>query len=108
MIGFLPYRYLATKWKFLAFESWLKNKGFDPATYRKNLGVVGYFDAASVDLEIMEGEISPHMELEDLLAIYNQEKLEYLSTFVGQVLAHLYFLGNRESPLTRLLNETNG
>ncbi|XP_076897644.1 uncharacterized protein LOC143550985 isoform X2 [Bidens hawaiensis] len=97
LIGFLPYRYLAAKWKFLAFESWLKNKGFDPATYRKNLGVVGNFDAASVDLEIIEGEISPHMELEDLLAIYNQEKLEYLSTFVGQKIKVNVILADRES-----------
>ncbi|XP_076951912.1 uncharacterized protein LOC143625482 [Bidens hawaiensis] len=97
LIGFLPYRYLATKWKFLAFESWLKNKGFDPATYRKNLGVVGNFDAASVDFEKIEGEISPHMELEDLLAIYNQEKLEYLSTFVGQKIKVNVILADRES-----------
>lgn len=85
LIGFLPYRNLATKWKFLAFESWLRNKGVDPATYRKHLGIIGIFDATSGDPEKFEGEISPHMKLEDLLAIYDQEKLEYLSAFVGQV-----------------------
>ncbi|KAI3787594.1 hypothetical protein L1987_42177 [Smallanthus sonchifolius] len=84
LIGFLPYRNLATKWKFLAFESWLRSKGLDPATYRKSFGIVVNFDATSVDPEIFEREISPHMELLDLLAIYDQEKLEYLSTFVGQ------------------------
>ncbi|KVH95402.1 hypothetical protein Ccrd_002509, partial [Cynara cardunculus var. scolymus] len=92
LIGFLPYRNLATKWKFLAFESWLRMKGLDPATYRKNLGIIGSYDAKSkttspnptVDREKIEEELSPNMKLEDLLAIYDQEKLQYLSTFVGQ------------------------
>ena len=65
----------------------------DPATYRKNLGIIGNFDAASkttspnpiVDPEKIEEELSHDMKLEDLLAIYDQEKLQYLSTFVGQV-----------------------
>ncbi|KAF2297778.1 hypothetical protein GH714_002741 [Hevea brasiliensis] len=31
LIGLLPYCNLAAKWKFLAFESWLKQKGLDPS-----------------------------------------------------------------------------
>ncbi|KAI7737207.1 hypothetical protein M8C21_012307 [Ambrosia artemisiifolia] len=91
LIGFLPYRNLATKWKYLAFESWLRKKGLDPAMYRQGLGVIGGYDATSkstpkstVDPKKIDGELSPDMKLEDLLAIYDQEKLKYLSSFVGQ------------------------
>lgn len=31
------------------------------------------------------GEVLPDMKLEDLLRIYDQEKLKFLSSFVGQV-----------------------
>ncbi|KAJ0597751.1 hypothetical protein HanHA89_Chr04g0158221 [Helianthus annuus] len=47
----------ATKWKFLAFESWLMNKGLDHAMYRKNLGIAGNFETTHVDPEKIEGEI---------------------------------------------------
>ncbi|KAK9076694.1 hypothetical protein SSX86_005028 [Deinandra increscens subsp. villosa] len=97
LIGFLPYRYLATKWKFLAFESWLRKKGLDPAAYRKILGIIGNSDATSIDPEKIEGEISPAMNFEDLLAIYDQEKLEYLSTFVGQKIKVNVILADKES-----------
>ncbi|KAJ9549889.1 hypothetical protein OSB04_022432 [Centaurea solstitialis] len=105
LIGFLPYRNLATKWKFLAFESWLRRKGLDPATYRKSLGIIGSYDATSketstyptVDPEKIEEELSPDMKLEDLLAIYDREKLQYLSTFVGQKMKVNVILADRES-----------
>ncbi|KAK1409043.1 hypothetical protein QVD17_41311 [Tagetes erecta] len=97
LIGFLPYRNLATTWKFLAFELWLRNKGVDPATYRKHLGIIGILDATSGDPEKFEGKISPDMKLEDLLAVYDQEKLEYLSTFVGQKIKVNMILAERES-----------
>ncbi|CAI9261586.1 unnamed protein product [Lactuca saligna] len=105
LIGFLPYRNLATKWKFLAFESWLRRKGLDPSTYRKSLGVIGNYDDTdktetldeTIDSEKIEGEISPDMKLEDLLTIYDQEKLEYLSTFVGQKIKVNVILADRES-----------
>ncbi|KAJ9706580.1 hypothetical protein PVL29_001852 [Vitis rotundifolia] len=94
LIGFLPYRNLAAKWKFLAFESWLRRKGLDPSMYRQNLGIVGSHEVASNPSpdanpgpEIhkqLEGEISPNMNLEDLLRIYDQEKIKFLSSFVGQ------------------------
>lgn len=97
LIGFLPYRNLAAKWKFLAFESWLRQKGLDPSKYKQNLGVIGSYDATekgdsdtgSQDRQHLDGnisrEISPGMKLEDLLTIYDQEKLKFLSSFVGQV-----------------------
>nr|XP_043608511.1 uncharacterized protein LOC122580300 [Erigeron canadensis] len=97
LIGFLPYRNLATKWKFLAFESWLRRKGVDPATYRKNLGIIGNFDATSIDPEKIDADVSPDMKLEDLLALYDQEKLEYLSTFVGQRIKVNMILADRDS-----------
>lgn len=97
LIGFLPYRNLATKWKFLAFESWLRRKGVDPATYRKSLGVIGNFDSTSVDPENFEGDMLPHMKLEDHLALYDQEKLEYLSTFVGQKIKVNVIMADRDS-----------
>jgi hypothetical protein len=96
LIGFLPYRNLAAKWKFLAFESWLRQKGLDPSTYRQNLGVIGSYDVAyknsplklNLDPEVdqkFEGEISADMTLDDLLRTYDQEKIKFLSSFVGQV-----------------------
>ncbi|KAK3225400.1 hypothetical protein Dsin_005262 [Dipteronia sinensis] len=95
LIGFLPYRNLAAKWKFLAFESWLRRKGLNPSMYRQNLGIIGNYDPpnktstldSSLDQESdqkVEGEILPNMKLEHLLKIYDQEKLKFLSSFVGQ------------------------
>ncbi|KHN15419.1 hypothetical protein glysoja_046583, partial [Glycine soja] len=94
LVGFLPYRNLASKWKFLAFESWLKQKGIDPSIYKQNSGTITSFDAeiknlssdSPPSLEIdgkVEDRISPDMKLEDLLRIYDQEKLKFLSSFVG-------------------------
>lgn len=96
MIGFLPYRNLAAKWKFLAFESWLRRKGVDPSPYRQNLGVIGGQDVtskspspdSSLDSEVattINGEVSSDMKLEDLLMVYDREKQKFLSSFVGQV-----------------------
>lgn len=96
LIGFLPYRNLAARWKFLAFESWLRQKGLDPSQYKQGLGIVGGYDGfgktaspeAGVDPQIAKNadeEISPDMKLEDLLRIYDQEKLKFLSSFVGLV-----------------------
>ncbi|KAF8032991.1 hypothetical protein BT93_D1781 [Corymbia citriodora subsp. variegata] len=95
LIGFLPYRNLAARWKFLAFESWLSQKGLDPSKYRQNLGVIGSYDVMDKssstsgvlgpeDIPPISKKISPDMKLEDLLRIYDQEKLKFLSFFVGQ------------------------
>ncbi|KAL3818083.1 hypothetical protein ACJIZ3_003988 [Penstemon smallii] len=108
LIGFLPYRNLAARWKFLAFESWLRRKGLDPSIYRQNLGIIGKYDANSmtdsselgVVLEIdskPKGEISSDMKLEDLLMIYDQEKLKFLSSFVGQRIKVGVVLADRNS-----------
>lgn len=96
LIGFLPYRNLGAKWKFLAFESWLRQKGLDPSMYRQNLGTIGSYDVSnrittlnsSVDPKVdknLGGEILADMKLEDLLRVYDQEKMKFLSSFVGQV-----------------------
>lgn len=96
LIGFLPYRNLTAKWKFLAFESWLRQKGLDPSMYRQNLGTIGSYDVANMNTplnstvdpkvdESLAGEILADMKLEDLLRVYDQEKIKFLSSFLGQV-----------------------
>ncbi|KAL2517085.1 Nucleic acid-binding [Abeliophyllum distichum] len=108
LIGFLPYRNLAARWKFLAFESWLRRKGLDPSLYRQNLGIIGKYEATSMTIstESMldsksdykpEGNISSDMKLEDLLMIYDQEKLKFLSSFVGQKIKVGVALAERKS-----------
>ncbi|KAG6383513.1 hypothetical protein SASPL_156726 [Salvia splendens] len=95
LIGFLPYRNLAARWKFLAFESWLRRKGLDPSLYRQNLGIIGKYEASRVmdspetvkSLEIdskTDEALTQDVKLEDLLMLYDQEKLKFLSSFVGQ------------------------
>lgn len=106
LIGFLPYRNLTAKWKFLAFESWLREKGLDPSRYKQSLGVVGGYDAANKTLDTTSdpvidpkigGEVSPEMNLEDLLMIYDQEKLKFLSSFVGQRIKVNVLMAERKS-----------
>lgn len=95
LIGFLPYRNLAAKWKFLAFESWLRRNGLNPSKYRQNLGIIGSEDfldkstshesSSSTEFnQKAELKLTVDMELEDLLRIYDQEKIQYLSSYVGQ------------------------
>ncbi|CAN8293917.1 unnamed protein product [Cochlearia groenlandica] len=108
LIGFLPYRNLAAKWKFLAFESWLRRKGVDPSPYRQNLGVIGGQDVtskastpnSSLDSEavkMVNGEVSSDMKLEDLLMVYDREKQKFLSSFVGQKIKVNVVMANRNS-----------
>ncbi|KAL0694344.1 hypothetical protein Bca4012_061524 [Brassica carinata] len=110
LIGFLPYRNLAAKWKFLAFESWLRRKGVDPSLYRQNLGVIGGQDVTSkapspdssslVASEVgntINGEVSSDMKLEDLLMVYDREKQKFLSSFVGQKIKVNVVMANRNS-----------
>lgn len=107
LVGFIPYRNLAAKWKFLAFESWLRQKGLDPSIYKQNLGTIGSSNGGSQtfantrpDLEIDvkdEGELTPDMKLEDLLQIYDREKIKFLSSFVGQKIKVNVVLANRKS-----------
>ena len=96
MVGFLPYRNLVSKWKFLAFESWLRQKGLDPSSYKQNLGTITSHDAENKNVSPnsppylendgkVEEKISPDMKMEDLLRIYDREKIKFLSSFIGQV-----------------------
>lgn len=107
LIGFLPYRNLAAKSKFLAFESWLRKKGLDPSTYKKNLGIIGSHEASkmsspnsdqdTVGDQKVEEEILPDMQLEDLLRIYDHEKIKFLSSFVGQKIKVHVVMADRNS-----------
>ncbi|KAJ4712970.1 30S ribosomal S1 [Melia azedarach] len=108
LAGFLPYRNLAAKWKFLAFESWLRQKGLDPSMYKQNLGIIGKDDmqnkTSTSDSKLhqesskkLEGEISPDMKLEDLLRVYDQEKLKFLSSFVSQKINVNVVMADRNS-----------
>lgn len=108
LIGFLPYRNLAARWKFLAFESWLRRKGLDPSMYRQNLGIIGKYEPTSTTASVesmldskadykAEGQVSSVMKLEDLLMIYDQEKLKFLSSFVGQKIKVGAVLADRKS-----------
>ncbi|KAK9094743.1 hypothetical protein Scep_026212 [Stephania cephalantha] len=104
LVGFLPYRNLGSKWKFLAFESWVRNKGLDPSMCKQNLGLIeGYElhkrtgDEENTSPTKEASELSQNMKLEDLLAIYNQEKMKFLSSFVGQRVKVNVVLADRNS-----------
>lgn len=68
--------------------------------YRANLGIIRSYESAnnsSPDVnpgselyKKLLGEISSDMKLEDLLRIYDQEKIKFLSSFVGQVRSTLF------------------
>ncbi|CAL5442453.1 unnamed protein product [Camellia sinensis] len=107
LIGILPYRNLTARWKFLAFESWLRRNGLDPSQYKHNLGIIGNYGIAnntsldsSLDAEVdqkVDVDISSDMQQEDLLRIYDQEKLKFLSSFVGQKIKVNVVLTDRKS-----------
>lgn len=108
LIGFLPYRNLAAKQRFLAFEPWLRRRGIDPSKFKQSLGVIGSFATVGTVPTIesrlvpefdhkFDGKISPDMKLEDLLRIYDQEKLQFLSSFVGQKIKAIVMLADRRS-----------
>ncbi|KAK9698620.1 hypothetical protein RND81_08G118200 [Saponaria officinalis] len=96
LIGFLPYRNLAAKWKFLAFESWLRKNDLDPSKYRQSLGIIGNDEGRNLSMPLesssaipdisqkAELKVTADMELDELLRIYEQSKIQYLSSFVGQ------------------------
>lgn len=108
LIGFLPYRNLAAKWKFLAFESWLRKNGLDPSKYRQHLGIIGNDEVSNKTTSLQSSpipevgqkekiEVSADMELEDLLRIYDHEKIQYLSSYIGQFIRVNIFLVDRKS-----------
>ncbi|XP_031502406.1 uncharacterized protein LOC116265722 isoform X1 [Nymphaea colorata] len=89
LIGFLPYRKLSGRWKFLAFESWLRRKGLDPLHYKQEMETEGN---ASLDKNLnkqplgieIDEKLAPNVELNNLLDAYDQDKSKYLSSFIGQ------------------------
>ncbi|KAM7531291.1 hypothetical protein LguiB_034701 [Lonicera macranthoides] len=109
LVGFLPYRHFSSKWKYLAFESWLRRNNLDPASYKQDLGVIGNYNnstskATSLDSALdskidneADVEISPDKKLEDLLKIYEQEKNKFLQSFVGQKIIVNVILADRTS-----------
>lgn len=108
IVGFLPYRNLGAKWKFLAFESWLRKKGLDPSLYRQNLSIIGSYDTPNKSLvvdsdksqernETDEETLTPGMKFEDLLEAYDKEKTKFLSSFVGQRIKATVLLADRNS-----------
>ncbi|XP_045823237.1 uncharacterized protein LOC123915975 isoform X2 [Trifolium pratense] len=100
LVGFLPYRNLLPRWKFIAFESWLRQKGLDPSMYKQSLVTTTNYDADSPSLKENDGnledKISPDMKFEDLLRIYDQEKNKFLSSFIGQQIKAYVSLGDRK------------
>ncbi|XP_020526001.1 uncharacterized protein LOC18423072 isoform X1 [Amborella trichopoda] len=107
LIGFLPYKKLGTRWKFLAFESWLKKSGLDPSLFRTNLGVLGVsespkFTKPEVSLEpemdkSSDDKVTQNSALDDLLDTYDQEKTKFLSSFVGQRIKVHVILADRKA-----------
>ncbi|GAB4856882.1 hypothetical protein Ancab_014801 [Ancistrocladus abbreviatus] len=108
LVGFLPYRNLAAKWKFLAFESWQRRKGLDPSKYRQKLGIMGssegpyrntplgssLYPKSDQDTEV---KVTEDMELDDIFKVYEWEKIQFLSSFVGQQVKVNVFLADRKS-----------
>uniref|UniRef100_A0A0D9VBB3 S1 motif domain-containing protein n=1 Tax=Leersia perrieri TaxID=77586 RepID=A0A0D9VBB3_9ORYZ len=108
LIGFLPYRNLATKWKFLAFETWLRQKGGDPSLYKQSVSIEESFEVNDRNIESVSSSDSelaaqdqdslPSKEkIEDLLRTYNTEKSKFLSSFIGQRLRVSVVLADRKS-----------
>ncbi|XP_077241799.1 nucleic acid-binding, OB-fold-like protein isoform X2 [Tasmannia lanceolata] len=108
LVGFLPYRNLGAKWKFLAFESWLRKKGLDPSSYKQNLSMLERYEVRNkslaldsnpnvdIDQKIEEKQV-PDVKLDDLLEMYNVEKIKFLSSFVGQRIKVSVLLADRNS-----------
>ncbi|KAK1315348.1 hypothetical protein QJS10_CPA06g00349 [Acorus calamus] len=106
LIGFLPYRNLGAKWKFLSFESWLRKRGLDPSLYKQNLSIVGSNEAPNeilakstqiLDIDQKEKNIASNVKVEYLLEEYDQEKAKFLSSFVGQKIRVNVTLADRNS-----------
>ncbi|KAM0907915.1 hypothetical protein ACQ4PT_015793 [Festuca glaucescens] len=108
MIGFLPYRNLATKWKFLAFETWLRRKGGDPSLYKQSMSMEegSEVNDRSIEEESSsvsevdhqdQGTLQSRLKFEELLRTYDEEKSKFLSSFIGQRLRVSVVLADRNS-----------
>ncbi|XP_010934713.1 uncharacterized protein [Elaeis guineensis] len=107
LMGFLPYRNLSAKWKFLAFESWLRKKGLDPSLYRQHLSILGtngvnvknpgLESSRSQEISQKDEVLPPNIKFESLLEAYDQEKTKFLSSFIGQRIRVSVILVDRNS-----------
>uniref|UniRef100_A0ACD5Z8B6 Uncharacterized protein n=1 Tax=Avena sativa TaxID=4498 RepID=A0ACD5Z8B6_AVESA len=108
MIGFLPYRNLATKWKFLAFETWLRRKGGDPSLYKQSMSMEESSEVNDRSIEPEsssvsevahqdQGTLQSRLKFEELLRTYDEEKSKFLSSFIGQRLRVSVVLADRSS-----------
>jgi len=104
MIGFLPYRNLATKWKFLAFETWLRRKGGDPSLYKQSMSMDEDSEVNDSRIESVsevaqqdQGTLQSRLKYEELLRTYDEEKSKFLSSFIGQRLRVAVVLADRNS-----------
>ncbi|CAM0947898.1 unnamed protein product [Alopecurus aequalis] len=108
MIGFLPYRNLATKWKFLAFETWLRRKGGDPSLYKQSMSMEEGSEVSDRSTEPEsssvsevahqdQGTLQSRLKFEELLRTYDEEKSKFLSSFISQRLRVSVVLADRNS-----------
>ncbi|XXG88028.1 hypothetical protein AAC387_Pa12g0300 [Persea americana] len=108
LVGFLPYRDLGARWKFLAFESWLRKKGLDPSLFKQDLCILGNYEIQNKNLPLdsnpsqdsdqnIGSNTAPDLKVEDLLEEYDEEKTKFLSSFVGQRIKVSVVLADRNS-----------
>ncbi|XP_068640036.1 uncharacterized protein [Aristolochia californica] len=104
LLGFLPYRNLGARWKFLAFESWLRKKGLNPSLYKQNLGILGSYEVQTKNLppdanslSEVDQKVEKKKTVEDLLKEYDKEKTKFLSSFVGQKIKVNVVLADRNT-----------
>ncbi|KAL9249596.1 Small ribosomal subunit protein bS1-like protein [Drosera capensis] len=89
LIGLLPYGSLTARWKFLAFEPWLRKKGLDLSKFRLGSGASRIYQApfvitSSEARKNSEVQITEDMGVEDVRRVYEQEKIQFVSSFIGQ------------------------
>lgn len=104
LIGFLPYRNLAPKHKYFAFETWLRYRGLDPTMYKQSLSILGSSADtgkatalySSLDIHF-DQEVTSNMELEELLTIYDDEKLKFLTSLLEKRFRVYVVFAGRES-----------
>ncbi|KAL9268472.1 hypothetical protein AKJ16_DCAP25717 [Drosera capensis] len=109
LIGLLPYGSLVARWKFLAFEPWLRKKGLDPSKFRQGSGPLRIYQApvvitSSEARKNSEDQITEDMEVEDFRRVYEQEKIQFVSSFIGQ-LEDCFDLSARRQASSPVVNE---
>ncbi|KAJ8449278.1 hypothetical protein Cgig2_002410 [Carnegiea gigantea] len=106
LIGYLPYSNLAATTKFLSFASWLRKNGLSPFQCSRNLGIIGngevpnpstFLESSSLVGFSRKAYLTADMELEDLFRIYEQERMQYLSSFIGKHIKVNILFANKKS-----------